>query len=118
MKILAIDSSGMTATVAVVEDQKLIAEYSVNYKKTHSQTLLPMLDAVRNMTELDLDTIDAIAIAGGPAGEGIAPFTSPCGVCRQVMREFCEDGFRIILGDADGGLRIYTLADLLPASFG
>ncbi len=61
---------------------------------------------------------DAIAIAGGPAGEGIAPFTSPCGVCRQVMREFCEDGFRIILGDADGGLRIYTLADLLPASFG
>ena len=61
---------------------------------------------------------DAIAIAGGPAGEDIAPFTSPCGVCRQVMREFCEDGFRIILGDADGGLRIYTLADLLPASFG
>ena len=66
VKILAIDSSGMTATVAVVEDQKLIAEYSVNYKKTHSQTLLPMLDAVRNMTELDLDTIDAIAITGGP----------------------------------------------------
>ncbi len=66
MKILAIDSSGMTATVAVAEDRKLIAEYSVNYKKTHSQTLLPMLDAIRSMTELDLDTIDAVAVAGGP----------------------------------------------------
>ena len=66
MKILAIDSSGMTATVAVAEDRKLIAEYSVNYKKTHSQTLLPMLDALREMTDLDLAGIDAIAVAGGP----------------------------------------------------
>ena len=50
MKILALDSSGMTASVAVVEDDRLTAEYSINYKKTHSQTLVPMLDAVRNMT--------------------------------------------------------------------
>ena len=63
MKILALDSSGMTASVAVVEDDRLTAEYSINYKKTHSQTLVPMLDAVRNMTELDLTEVDAIAIA-------------------------------------------------------
>ncbi len=44
MKILAIDSSGLVATVAVLEDDELIAEYTVNYKKTHSETLLPMLD--------------------------------------------------------------------------
>ena len=66
MKILALDSSGMTASVAVVEDDRLTAEYSINYKKTHSQTLVPMLDAVRNMTELDLTEVDAIAIAAGP----------------------------------------------------
>lgn len=66
MKILALDSSGMTASVAVVEDDKLTAEYSINYKKTHSQTLVPMLDAVKQMTELDLATVDAIAIAAGP----------------------------------------------------
>lgn len=66
MKILALDSSGLTASVAVVEDDKLTAEYSVNYKKTHSQTLVPMMDAIRNMTELDLRTIDAIAVAAGP----------------------------------------------------
>ena len=44
MKILALDSSGIVASVAVVEDDTLLAEYTVNYKKTHSQTLLPMLD--------------------------------------------------------------------------
>ena len=66
MKILALDSSGLVASVAVVEDDNMIAEYTVNYKKTHSQTLLPMLDEIARMTDLDLKTIDAIAVAGGP----------------------------------------------------
>ncbi len=66
MKILGLDSSGIVASVAIVEDENLIAEYTVNYKKTHSQTLLPMLDELAKMTELDLDTIDAIAVAAGP----------------------------------------------------
>lgn len=66
MKVLAIDSSGMTATVAVVEDTQTIAEYTVNFKKTHSQTLLPMIDTMGKMIELDLKSIDAIAVAGGP----------------------------------------------------
>ena len=66
MKILGLDSSGIVASVAIVEDENLIAEYTVNYKKTHSQTLLPMLDELVKMTELDLDTIDAIAVAAGP----------------------------------------------------
>lgn len=66
MWVLAIDSSGLTATVAVVEETQTVAEYTINYKKTHSQTLLPMIDEVVKMTELDLGTIDAIAVAGGP----------------------------------------------------
>lgn len=66
MRILALDSSGLVATVAIVEDDQTVAEYTVNYKKTHSQTLLPMLDEIVKMTEFDLDTIDAIAVAGGP----------------------------------------------------
>ena len=72
MRILALDSSSLVAGVAVLEsenekkDAQTIAEYTVNYKKTHSQTLLPMLDEIVKMTELDLDTIDAIAIASGP----------------------------------------------------
>lgn len=66
MRILALDSSGLTATIAVVEEAQTVVEYTVNYKKTHSQTLLPMLDEVAKMIELDLDTIDAIAVSGGP----------------------------------------------------
>ena len=66
MKILALDSSGIVASVAVIEDDTLLAEYTVNYKKTHSQTLLPMLDEIAKMTELDLNSIDAIAVAAGP----------------------------------------------------
>lgn len=66
MKILALDSSGLVATVAVIEDDNLLGEYTVNYKKTHSQTLLPMLDEVSGMIELDLSTVDIIAVAAGP----------------------------------------------------
>ena len=66
MKILAIDSSGLVASVALLEDDTLLAEYTVNYKKTHSQTLLPMLDAIVQMIDLDLNSIDAIAVSKGP----------------------------------------------------
>ena len=66
MKVLGIDSSGLVASVAVVEDDILLAEYTVNYKKTHSQTLLPMLKEIGDMINLDLNSLDAIAIAAGP----------------------------------------------------
>ena len=66
MKILGLDSSGLVASVAIAEDDNLLGEYTVNYKKTHSQTLLPMLDEIVKMTDMNLDTIDAIAVAGGP----------------------------------------------------
>ncbi len=66
MKILGIDGSGLVASVAIVEDDNLIGEYTTGYKKTHSQTLLPMLDALGQMIELDMSTIDAIAVAAGP----------------------------------------------------
>lgn len=66
MKILGIDSSGMVAGAAIVDDEITIAEYTVNYKKTHSETLLPMIDEIVTMTDTDLNEIDAIAIAAGP----------------------------------------------------
>lgn len=66
MRILGIESSSLVASVAVVTDDVVTAEYTVNFKKTHSQTLLPMLDEIVRMVELDLDTVDAIAVSGGP----------------------------------------------------
>lgn len=66
MKILAVDSSGLVASVAILDKDKIYAEYTINNKKTHSQTLLPMLDEVVKALEINLEEIDAIAIAGGP----------------------------------------------------
>lgn len=66
MKILAIDSSGMVACVAVVNDDLVMGEYTVNYKKTHSQTLLPMIDTLVSFLELDIKDFDAIAVTTGP----------------------------------------------------
>lgn len=65
-RILGIESSSLVASVALVSDDLLTAEYTVNFKKTHSQTLLPMLDEVARMVGLDLKDVDAIAVAAGP----------------------------------------------------
>ena len=58
----------------------------------------------------------AIAIVGGK-GENPAEFCAPCGVCRQVLAEFCEKDMRVLLGTPDN-IREYTFAELLPFSFG
>ncbi len=61
----------------------------------------------------------AIAIVGSPEGEELTQYAYPCGVCRQVMREFCEpERFRIIVAKSEEDYRVMTLAALLPESFG
>ena len=66
MKLLAIESSGLVASAAIASETALLAEYTVNFKKTHSQTLLPMIEEIVKMLELDLQELDAIAVSGGP----------------------------------------------------
>ena len=65
-KILGIESASLTASAAIVDGDMLLAEYTINYKKTHSQTLLPMIDEIITMTETEKQSIDAIAISAGP----------------------------------------------------
>ena len=59
MKILAIESSSLVASAAIVDDDILVAEYTVNHKITHSQTLLPMIDEILRMTHTDKHSLDA-----------------------------------------------------------
>lgn len=66
MKILGIDSSGLVASAAIIVDDTLVAEFTINNKQTHSQTLLPMIEQVVTMSGISLEEIDAIAIAAGP----------------------------------------------------
>ena len=67
MKILVLESSGMVASVAVVTEEKLVGEYTTNFKKTHSQTLLPMMDTLLKMIGMPIREMDAIAacVVGG-----------------------------------------------------
>lgn len=66
MNILAIESSAITASVAILTDECVIAEYTINHKKTHSQTLLPMIDEICHMTDVELEKLDLIAVSCGP----------------------------------------------------
>lgn len=66
MKILGIDTSTMAANVAVLEDDKLICEYTINTKKTHSQKLMPMIENMLKTSDVEIKDIDAIGICVGP----------------------------------------------------
>ncbi len=66
MRILGIDSSGLVATVALQSDDILVGEYTIHNKKTHSQTLLPMIRDMLAMAEVSVEELDAIAVAAGP----------------------------------------------------
>ena len=60
----------------------------------------------------------AIAIAGGTAGEDPVEYAYPCGICRQVMQEFCTEDFVIYVVKSKQDYRKYTLKELLPYGFG
>ena len=66
MKILAIDTSSMVASAAVMDDQKLLAEHIVNHKRTHSEQLMPIIERVLESCDVKVRDLDAIAVASGP----------------------------------------------------
>lgn len=66
MKILGIDTSGLVGAVAIADGDMLVSQFSIQYKTTHSEILMPMLEDISKKIHLDLSTIDAIAVAKGP----------------------------------------------------
>ena len=59
----------------------------------------------------------AIAIVGGPAGAPPADFCYPCGVCRQVMAEFCGPDFKVYIAKSESEIREYSLDEIIPFAF-
>ena len=59
---------------------------------------------------------EAIAVVGGKDGEPLSLNCTPCGVCRQVMLEFCTKDFKVILGTPDN-FKVYTLEQIMPYAF-
>ena len=84
------------------------ASFSPTVCAERSAFFKAVYDGVRNFT--------AIAVVGGRDGI-ISGFFPPCGVCRQVMGEFCRGDFVIYLGGPDGEIRVKTLEELLPMGF-
>lgn len=58
----------------------------------------------------------AIAVVGGPQKK-VTDYCAPCGVCRQVLREFCDQDFIVILAKSKTDFKVFTLSQLLPESF-
>jgi tRNA threonylcarbamoyladenosine biosynthesis protein TsaB len=66
MNLLAIDTSSSVASVAIFKDEKLIAEYTTNYKKNHSERLVPMIADIMKDVEMKPNNIDVFAVSIGP----------------------------------------------------
>ena len=66
MKIIALDTSGPVAGVCIAEDGRLIGGFRLQFKTTHSENLMPMLDLMKELTSLDMGSVDAVAVASGP----------------------------------------------------
>ncbi|MBO5143672.1 MAG: tRNA (adenosine(37)-N6)-threonylcarbamoyltransferase complex dimerization subunit type 1 TsaB [Clostridia bacterium] len=66
MKILAIDTSGPNCSVAIIDDNKVVADFTINNGTTHSQNLVPMVEQVQKFTNIELSDIDAFACSIGP----------------------------------------------------
>ena len=96
MKIIALESSAVTASVAVTEDEKLLAQSFQNSGLTHSATLMPMVSDLLKNTGLTLEEMDVVAVAAGPgsftgvrigvaAAKGLAwPGDKPCAPCSTL----------------------------------
>ena len=96
MKIIALESSAITASVAVTEDEKLLAQSFQNSGLTHSATLMPMAADLLKNTGLTLEEMDVVAVAAGPgsftgvrigvaAAKGLAwPGDKPCAPCSTL----------------------------------
>ena len=66
MKIIAIDASGIAGSVAYMKDGQLVGEYYICHKLTHSETIMPMLEHLKDLIGIELDEVDAIAVTSGP----------------------------------------------------
>ena len=96
MKIIALETSAVTASVAVTEDERLLAQSFQNSGLTHSATLMPMVAGLLKNTGLTLDEMDVVAVAAGPgsftgvrigvaAAKGLAwPGDKPCAPCSTL----------------------------------
>lgn len=109
--------SGFTVGAALLTKRGKVYKGCNIENKSFSPTVCAERVAVfKAISEGETD-FEAIAIVGKYKDGAYKHFCAPCGVCRQVLSEFCAPDFKIILGDNSGDCEAYTLAELLPKAF-
>ncbi len=108
--------SGYTVGAALLASDGTVYTGGNVENASYSATLCAERSAFAQAISHGCRSFSAIAVVGGRAGEAPNSFFMPCGVCRQVMREFCADDFRILVSDGQT-VCSQTLAELLPGSF-
>ena len=114
MLILALDSSAAPASAALLEDGKILSEFYINTKQTHSQTLMPMVESVLKLTNKTLDDVTCMAVSAGPGS-----FTGLTGIVCAVMDARCGQVYNALFRAEDGKLtrlcddRALPIAELL-----
>ena len=89
------------------------------FRSSYSPSICAERTAVSKAVSEGKRKFKAIAVAGGPKGEEISQYAYPCGVCRQVLREFADpDEFIVIVARSGRDFKMHLLKELLPESFG
>lgn len=111
--------SGYLVGAAVLTEQERIYSGANVENASYGATVCAERSAIFRAVSEGARKLKAIAIVGGASQQEISSYAYPCGVCRQVMREFCEnpDQFIVIVAKNVGDYRLYTLNELFPLGF-
>ena len=108
--------SGFAVGAALLTDNDEVYTGANIESSSYTPTVCAERVAFFSAVHSGVKSFSAIAVVGGKAGTDIDSFTPPCGVCRQVMAEFCDGDFEIVLYNGTQ-IKVYKLSELLPESF-
>lgn len=112
------DYSGYSVGAALLTDSNEIFSGCNIENASYGATMCAERTAIYKAVSCGHKDFVAIAIVGGMQGEEPTDYAYPCGLCRQVMSEFCDNEFVIIVAKSTSDYRLFTLGELLPNSFG
>ena len=110
--------SGYLVGAAVLTNELRIYTGCNIENASYSSTICAERTALYKAVSEGWRKLKAIAVVGGPEKEAVNQYAFPCGVCRQVLREFATEQFVVIVAKNENDFKIYRLNELLPESFG
>lgn len=110
--------SGYMAGAAVLTNELRIYTGCNIENASYTPTICAERTAIAKAVSEGWRKLKAIAVVGSEKGENISQYAFPCGVCRQVLREFADEQFLVIVAKSESDYKTYKLSELLPESFG